>query len=137
MTLGASDYDPFVIGNACDPLRIKSLALEQLLEPRGAKSHDQDVAHLLPHQDRYFHVDEWPTRNDTDDQIGHVWLLGVEYTLHSRRIDCPRQSRSITRPCVQKLLEASINQQNPSFVAHERPAGLLMKCGQIVVGERD
>src|ERR1041384_6071375 len=50
MSLGASDYNSFVIRNACDPLRIKSLALEESLEPCRVKRHYQDIADLLSRQ---------------------------------------------------------------------------------------
>src|SRR2546423_11980158 len=50
MTLGARDYNSFVVRYACDPFPIKSLALEELFETDGIKCHDQDIADFLPRQ---------------------------------------------------------------------------------------
>src|SRR3954449_6749211 len=113
MTLRASEYGSLVIRNARDPFRIKSLALQELLKPRGVKCHDQDIADLLPHQDRHFHVDEGLARDKADHEVRNMPLLGVEYTLRRLRIDCPGQSRAVGGARVQKLLHAPINEQNP------------------------
>jgi hypothetical protein len=110
MSLGASDYNSFVIRNACDPLRIKSLALEESLEPCRVKRHYQDIADLLSRQDRHFHIDQWLTGHDTDHEVRHMPLLGVEYTLRCLRIDCPWQSGSVGGARVQELLHAPINE---------------------------
>src|SRR5436309_13259455 len=81
MTLGARDYNSFVVRYACDPFPIKSLALVELFETDGIKCHDQDIADFLPRQDRHFHVDQRLARDDTDHEVRNMRLLGVEYTL--------------------------------------------------------
>ena len=136
MPLRPREDDPVVVGDAGDPVRLKSLTLQQVFKTRCVKRHDEDVAHRVTLNDGNLDVDERLPRDQTDDQIGDLTLPGVEHLLRCLGIRSEGQLGAEWGPRIEELLIVSVNEQDARLVAPERANSLLVEHREVSACER-